>query len=72
MKKLTRADLWSLEEYAEKRPAYRQDVIAHKKNRQIPLGAHARLYFEDEITRGTCLTHNGELVNEMVKSTFKA
>ena len=50
MKKLTRADLWSLEEYAEKRPAYRQDVIAHKKNRQIPLGAHARLYFEDEIT----------------------
>ncbi len=50
MKKLTRADLWSLEEYAEKRAAYRQEVIAHKKNRQIPLGEHARLYFEDQTT----------------------
>lgn len=50
MKKLTRDDLWSLEEYAEKRPAYREQVIAHKKNRQIPLGEHARLYFEDETT----------------------
>ena len=48
--KLTRDDLWSLEEYAEKRPAYRQGVIAHKKNRQIPLGEHARLYFEDKTT----------------------
>lgn len=50
MKKLTRADLWSLEEYAEKRPAYRAEVIAHKKNRQVALGDNARLYFEDEVT----------------------
>ena len=50
MKKLTRADLWSLEEYAEKRPAYRAQVIAHKKNRQVALGDNARLYFEDHIT----------------------
>ncbi len=50
MKKLTRADLWSLEEYAEKRPAYRSEVIAHKKNRQVALGDNARLYFEDDIT----------------------
>lgn len=50
MKKLTRADLWSLEEYAEKRPAYRAEVIAHKKNRQVPLGDNARLYFEDDVT----------------------
>lgn len=50
MKKLTRAELWSLEEYAEKRPDYRAEVIAHKKNRQVPLGDSARLYFEDDIT----------------------
>ena len=50
MKKLTRSDLWSLEEYAERRPEYRAEVIAHKKNRQVALGDHARLYFEDDIT----------------------
>lgn len=50
MKKLTRADLWSLEEYAEKRATHRTEVIAHKKNRQVSLGEHARLCFEDEIT----------------------
>ncbi len=50
MKKLTRANLWSLEEYAEKRPDYRAEVIAHKKNRQVALGNNARLYFEDDIT----------------------
>ena len=50
MKKLTRTDLWSLEEYAEKRPDYRAEVIAHKKNRQIAVGDNGRLYFEDEIT----------------------
>lgn len=50
MKKLIRADLWSLEQYAEKRPAYRAEVARHKKNRQLPLGDHARLYFEDEVT----------------------
>lgn len=47
---LTRADLWSLEQYAERRPAFRAQVIAHKKNRQVALGEHARLYFEDRIT----------------------
>lgn len=50
MKKLTRADLWSLEEYAEKRVTHRAEVIAHKKNRQVSLGEHVRLCFEDEIT----------------------
>jgi len=50
MAELSRADLWSLEEYAEVRPAFRQQVIAHKKSRQLPLGEHARLYFEDELT----------------------
>jgi hypothetical protein len=47
---LTRADLWSLEDYAVRRPAFREQVLAHKKNRQLALGDHARLYFEDILT----------------------
>jgi len=50
MPALSRADLWSLEEYAERRPTFRQEVMAHKKNRQVALGEHARLYFEDALT----------------------
>ena len=50
MPSLSRADLWSLEEYAEERPAFRAQVIAHKKTRQLALGEHARLYFEDLLT----------------------
>jgi len=50
MATLSRADLWSLEEYAEMRPAFRTQVLAHKKTRQVSLGAHARLYFEDALT----------------------
>ena len=50
MSALTRSDLWSLEEYAERRPAFRSKVMEHKKNRQLPLGDSARLYFEDELT----------------------
>ncbi|MBN7799002.1 DUF3501 family protein [Parahaliea mediterranea] len=50
MDELSRADLWSLEEYAEARPAFRQRVMAHKKHRQLALGAHARLLFEDALT----------------------
>ncbi len=47
---LSRADLWSLEEYAEERPQFRARVLEHKKHRQVALGEHARLYFEDELT----------------------
>ena len=47
MKKLSREDLMSLEEYAEKRADFRKDVLEHKKNRKIALGEHATLYFED-------------------------
>ncbi len=50
MPTLSRADLWSLEEYAEQRPAFRAEVMAHKKNRQLPLGENTRLYFEDALT----------------------
>ena len=48
--KLTREDLWSLEEYAQKRETFRQKVIAHKKDRNVALGPNATLYFEDELT----------------------
>ena len=50
MNKLNREDLWSLEEYAEKRADFRAQVMAHKKNRQLALDEHARLYFEDRLT----------------------
>ena len=50
MKRLTRAGLWSLEEYAEQRPGFRARVMEHKKTRQLGLGDHARLYFEDALT----------------------
>jgi hypothetical protein len=50
MPKLTRADLYSLEKYAEIRTDFRARVIAHKKNRRVPLGEHAALYFEDALT----------------------
>ena len=50
MDKLTRNDLYSLEKYAELRPAFRSQVMAHKKHRQVQLGPHARLTFEDRLT----------------------
>lgn len=50
MQKLTRKDLYSLEQYAEKRPAFRDRVIAHKKNRHVGIGPNATLAFEDRLT----------------------
>lgn len=47
---LARSDLWSLEEYSERRSAFRAEVIAHKKHRRVELNEHARLLFEDEMT----------------------
>lgn len=47
---LTRKDLWSLEQYAEERDAFRQMIIEHKKTRQVALDPHATLYFEDALT----------------------
>ena len=49
MKKLTRDDLWSLEEYAQKRGEFRAQVMAHKKDRQVHVGPNATLYFEDRM-----------------------
>jgi hypothetical protein len=50
MKKLTRGDLMSLEQYSEERTGFRREIMAYKKNRQLPLGENARLYFEDRRT----------------------
>ena len=50
MNKLSREDLYSLEQYAEIRPEFRTKVMAHKKNRKVPIGEHATLYFEDRLT----------------------
>ena len=50
MNKLTRADLYSLEQYAQVRNEFRAQVMEHKKNRRVPLGPIAALYFEDRLT----------------------
>lgn len=47
---LTLADLMPLERYHRERPAFRQQVLQHKTSRQVCLGAHATLYFEDRLT----------------------
>ncbi len=49
MQKLTRGDLYSLEQYAEIRATFRADVMAHKKNRQLAIGPNVTLYFEDRL-----------------------
>ena len=50
MDKLTRSDLYSLEQYAENRSEIRAQVMKHKKNRNVHIGPTATLYFEDRQT----------------------
>jgi len=50
MSKLSRADLMNLETYAAERAEFRAKVISHKKNRQVMIGDHCTLYFEDRLT----------------------
>ncbi len=50
MQKLTRDQLYPLEQYAKMRDAFRAKVMAHKHDRRVPLGPHATLYFEDRLT----------------------
>jgi len=49
MDKLTREDLYSLEDYSAKREEFRAKVMAHKKNRRLAVGPNASLYFEDRL-----------------------
>jgi hypothetical protein len=48
--KLDPSRLWSLEEYAARRDAFRKEVIEHKKPRRVALNPNATLYFEDHLT----------------------
>jgi hypothetical protein len=50
MKKLTRQDLFTLEDYAVRRADFRAQVMAHKKDRMVHIGPSATLYFEDRVT----------------------
>ena len=50
MGKLTREDLFTLEQYAEKRPEFRAEVLQHKKVRKVLIGDHLTLYFENRLT----------------------
>ncbi|MEO8465453.1 MAG: DUF3501 family protein [Gammaproteobacteria bacterium] len=50
MKKLTPADLLSLEAYHKDRARLRAEVLAHKRNRQVGIGPNVTLYFEDRLT----------------------
>lgn len=50
MKKLDRTQLYSLEQYAEKRKDLRAEVMAHKLNRRLAIGPNATLYFENRLT----------------------
>ena len=47
---INRADLLSLEAYAKVRPAFRAEVIPHRRLRSVHLGEHVTLHFEDELT----------------------
>jgi len=50
MNKLSPADLYSLERYARERAALRATVLAHKRDRQLPIGPNATWLFEDRMT----------------------
>jgi hypothetical protein len=47
--KLSRDDLWGLEEYSNMRNDFRAQVMEHKKSRQVAIGPNATLYFEDRM-----------------------
>jgi hypothetical protein len=50
VKKLSRENLYSLEQYAGRRNQFRQEVMKHKQDRRLALGTNATLYFEDSMT----------------------
>lgn len=50
MKNIKQAELYSLEQYARMREDFRAEVMQHKKHRQLAIGPHLTLYFEDRMT----------------------
>lgn len=47
---LTHKDLHSLEEYSRIRPDFKRHAVNHRKHRQVELGSHMTLHFEDRVT----------------------
>lgn len=50
MRKLHTKDLMTLEQYSKQRSDFRARVMSHKQPRQVHLGEHITLYFEDRLT----------------------
>jgi len=74
MKKITLADLLSIEAYEAQRPMIRKAIMEHKKTRRVPLGPNAMLHFEDymvmryqvlELIRAEKITDFGDLQEEL-------
>lgn len=47
---LTHSDLHSLEEYSRIRTDFKRTAVNHRKHRQVQLGDHMTLHFEDRVT----------------------
>lgn len=47
---LTHSDLHSLEEYSRIRTDFKRTAVNHRKHRQVQLGSHMTLHFEDRVT----------------------
>jgi Protein of unknown function (DUF3501) len=50
MQKISRSDLLSLEQYALQRPKMREEIIAHKRIRNVQVGPNMTWCFEDRYT----------------------
>lgn len=47
---LTHSDLYSLENYSKIRQQFKKSAVEHKKNRQVQIGEHMTVHFEDRVT----------------------
>jgi hypothetical protein len=47
---LTHGDLYSLEEYSKLRDQFKRHAVNHRKQRQVTVGDHMTLHFEDRVT----------------------
>jgi hypothetical protein len=47
---LTHSDLHSLEQYSKIRPEFKKAAVNHRKHRQVHIGKHMTLHFEDRVT----------------------
>ena len=50
MQKISRGDLMSLEQYAQQRKRMREEIIAHKRKRNVQVGPNMTWCFEDRMT----------------------